>query len=502
MSAERPGSPRREVDALTVLRGRLVPGLADGPEGASGPAGPGEIPDGLVVLAGSRIRWAGPVDRLDPETADELLGMAGAPAPRDADPAEADLAAGKPGRGEQSARDELLARAESVPLILPGLVDLHCHGGGGFAFGTDADSSRQAARFWARHGTTSVTASLVTAPAAELTRQVEQLRPLVEAGELAGIHLEGPFLTPQMCGAQDPRALIHGSADLLDQWIRAGQDPDASSHGPGALRTITLAPDVPGFAEVLSVCRARGVVPSIGHTAATAEQVRAALDGPDGAGLWTATHLFNRMPPLGHREPGPVPVLMRRAAANPRETVLELIADGVHLDPEIIRWVFATVGAEGIALITDSMAAAGMPDGDYILGSLEVEVRDGQARLTGSTQNPGALAGGTSTALGNLRRCVSWGIPLHQAVRASAGVPARVLGLTDRGSVTAGNRADLLITDPELNLLRVYQAGERLDPAVSPTAGHPAAPDPTASLPTAAAHQPTPPEPTSPQEGR
>ena len=430
-------------DALTILRGRLIP-AQDG-EAA-------EIPEGLVLLQGSAIRWAGPAAEVP----------AGLCSPR------------------------VLAQAEEVPLILPGLVDLHCHGGHGHTFGKDPEGARATAGFWARQGTTSVTASLVTAPTEELTRQITALRPLVESGELAGLHLEGPFLAPKMSGAQDPHSLIHGSAELLDQWIEAGRP--ASPHGGGprphpkgaaatppsversisrsdsAVRTITLAPEIPGFGEVLRVCRAHGVVPSIGHTAATAAQVRAALEGPEGPGPWTATHLFNRMAPLSHRKPGPVPVLMCRAMEDPRNTTLELIADGVHLDPEIIRWVFAMVGADSVALITDSMAAAGMPDGTYALGAMEVEVREGQARLTGQIANPGALAGGTSTSLGNLRRCVAWGIPLPDAVRAASATPARILGLTDRGSITAGHRADLLITDENLTPLRVYWAGQRVQP--------------------------------------
>ncbi|MHA7296439.1 N-acetylglucosamine-6-phosphate deacetylase [Pseudarthrobacter sp. MDT3-1] len=399
------------------LRGRLVTGLP----------GAAVIDDGTVVMAGGNIVWCGP-------TSDLPVGF------------DADL--------------------RQVPLILPGLVDVHCHGAVGHTFSADADGARLAAGHHAAQGTTSVLASLVSAPSQVLLEQIEVLRDLVQDGTLAGLHLEGPFITTSMCGAQDPAAIIDGDPALLQQWLEAGR---------GTVRSLTLAPETPHFAELVQLCREHGVVPSLGHTAATASRTREALGGVDGGvgGLWSATHLFNRMPPLGHRTPGPIAVLLQAAEQSPGQVVLELIADGVHLDPEIVRMVFGLVGPRSIALITDAMAAAGMSDGHYTLGSLDVLVQDRVARLAGTADagpaaapdaGPGAIAGATSHLLENVRRCVEWGVPLADAVVAASSTPARLMGL-DRpnpnrvGAIAAGCRADVLVTTEELELVQAYRAG-------------------------------------------
>jgi N-acetylglucosamine-6-phosphate deacetylase len=397
------------------LRGRLVTGLpADG-----------VIDDGTVVMADGTIRWCGPTS---------------------------DLPAG------------LDAGIRQVPLILPGLVDVHCHGAVGQTFSADAEGARLAAAHHAAEGTTSVLASLVSAPSGVLLEQIAVLRDLVQDGTLAGLHLEGPFITKSMCGAQDPAAIIDGDPALLEQWLKAGR---------GTVRSLTLAPETPHFVELVRICRDFGVVPSLGHTNATAELTREVLAVE--AGTWSATHLFNRMPPLGHRAAGPVAVLLQAAEKSPGQVVLELIADGVHLDPEIVRMVFGLVGPESIALITDAMAAAGMSDGHYTLGSLDVLVRDRVARLapaaadTAAGEEPAAIAGATSFLLENLRHCVEWGIPLADAVAAASSTPARLMGL-DRvgkdqkgparvGAIAAGYRADVLVATEELELVQAYRAG-------------------------------------------
>ncbi|WP_104175059.1 N-acetylglucosamine-6-phosphate deacetylase [Arthrobacter sp. Y81] len=411
------------------LRGRLV----------TGRTGDGVIDDGTVVIAGGRILWCGPTAEL---------------------PAGVDV------------------ETTRVPLILPGLVDVHCHGAVGHTFSADAEGARRAAGYHAAQGTTSVLASLVSAPSDVLLEQIAVLRELVQDGTLAGLHLEGPFITRSMCGAQDPAAIIDGSPEFLKEWLEAGQ---------GTVRSITLAPETAHFAELVSLCRAYRVVPSLGHTDATAAGTREALGGSSGgaAGLgadggpWSATHLFNRMPALGHRTPGPIPVLLQAARQSPDRMVLELIADGVHLDPEIVRMVFDLVGPDSIALITDAMAAAGMSDGHYTLGSLDVLVQDRVARLVpdGHDAHPGAIAGATSLLLENVRRCVDWGIPLADAVTAASATPARLMGLDRPGSdqpgsdqpgsdqvgvLAAGYRADVLVTTEELELLQAYRAGTPL----------------------------------------
>lgn len=370
------------------------------------------IEDGVVRVAGGRIQWCGPA-------------------------VEAPAA--------------VTARALQVPMVLPGLVDVHCHGAVGHTFSADAQGARRAAGHHAAQGTTSVIASLVSAPAHVLLEQITVLRELVHEGTLAGLHLEGPFLAGTMCGAQDPEAIIDGDPVLLQQWLEAGQ---------GTVRSITVAPETARFPELVALCRDHGVVPSLGHTAATAARTRTALeDGPPGP--WAATHLFNRMPPLDHRVPGPIPVLLQAAQQVPGRMVLELIADGVHLDPEIVRTVFTLVGPASIALITDAMAAAGMADGPYTLGTLEVVVVDGVARLAPVRPGApvGAIAGGTSRLLENVRRCVQWGIPIADAVAAASSSPARLMGLTQAGVLAAGHRADLVITDDDLGVLAVHRAG-------------------------------------------
>ena len=401
------------------LRGRLV----------TGRTGDGVIDDGTVVIAGSSIMWAGPTTEL---------------------PAGVDV------------------ETTQVPLILPGLVDVHCHGAVGHTFSADAEGARRAAGYYAAQGTTSVLASLVSAPPDVLLEQIAVLRALVQDGTLAGLHLEGPFITKSMCGAQDPAAIIEGDPGLLKEWFEAGQ---------GTVRSLTLAPETAHFEELVALCRDFRVVPSIGHTDATAARTRDALASDDGR--WSATHLFNRMPPLGHRAPGPIPVLLQAARQSPDRMVLELIADGVHLDPEIVRMVFSLVGPGSIALVTDAMAAAGMSDGLYTLGSLDVRVQDRVARLVTSTDDahPGAIAGATSLLLENVRRCVGWGVPLADAVTAASVTPAHLMGLDQPdssqadssqagsaqiGSLTAGNRADVLVTTEELDLVQVYKAGTPL----------------------------------------
>jgi N-acetylglucosamine-6-phosphate deacetylase len=368
------------------------------------------------------------------------------------------------------------ADIRQVPLILPGLVDVHCHGAVGRTFSADPEGARRAAAHHAARGSTSVLASLVSAPSQVLLEQIAVLRELVQDGTLAGLHLEGPFITKSMCGAQDPAAIIDGDPALLRQWLEAGH---------GTVRSLTLAPETPHFAELVRLCRDYGAVPSLGHTNATAELTREALAGDPGSdrgagaseGPWSATHLFNRMPPLAHREAGPVAVLLQAAGQSPGQVVLELIADGVHLDPEIVRMVFSLVGPRSIALITDAMAAAGMSDGHYTLGSLDVLVQDQVARLapaagaadTVEQEEPGAIAGATRFLLENVRRCVEWGIPLADAVAAASSTPARLMGL-DRagedqlgtarvGAIAAGYRADVLVATEELELLQAYRAG-------------------------------------------
>jgi N-acetylglucosamine-6-phosphate deacetylase len=398
-SARGTASPRELVRGDLVASGRLVK-------------------DAVVLVEGERVAWVGPAASW-PGASGELP-----------DPA--------PGR-----------------LVLPGLVDVHCHGGAGHGFPeADADGMRAACDHHLGHGTTTLLGSLVSAPAAVLAQRIRAVLPLVAAGHLAGIHLEGPFLSAARCGAQDPRSIVPGDPDLLRRLIDAGQ---------GAIRSMTLAPETPGVTELLGILATADVTPSFGHTDASAAATRAAIAGVGGRRLG-ATHLFNGMPPLHSRAPGPVAACLAAAARG--AMVVELIGDGVHLADETVAMVFDLVGAGQIALTTDAMAAAGMPDGRYPLGPMTVDVVAGVARLASDSGTPGAIAGGTARLLDVLRRAVhDAGVPLPDAVTAATSTPARLLGLeSEVGDVVAGRRADLLITDTALLPIGVLRAGRWIAP--------------------------------------
>lgn len=326
-------------------------------------------------------------------------------------------------------------------VVVPGFVDLHCHGGGGASFGTDEDGSARAAAFHAAHGTTTQLASLVTLAPDELARSVRALSPLLDDGVLAGVHLEGPWLAADRCGAHDPALL---------------RDPDPAELGAlldtGAVAMVTLAPELPGGLDAVAAVAAAGALAAVGHTTAGHDLTRRALD----AGARVGTHLFNAMGPLHHRDPGPAGALL----ADPR-AVVELISDGVHVHPAL--WEIVAGAAPGrVAAVTDAMAAAGMPDGDYRLGGLAVEVSGGVARRPGGT-----IAGSTATADALFRNVVAAhpgprSAALARAVAWTSGTPAGLLGRGDIGHLRPGARADLVLLDPDLRVEAVFQAREWL----------------------------------------
>ncbi|MFI6239006.1 N-acetylglucosamine-6-phosphate deacetylase [Micromonospora sp. NPDC050795] len=323
--------------------------------------------------------------------------------------------------------------------IVPGFVDMHTHGGGGHTFTTgDADEARAAADFHLAHGTTTLLASLVSSPFPLMRTATEAFAPLVEEGVLAGVHFEGPYLSATRCGAQNPEYLRDPSTDELTELIELGR---------GAVRMVTLAPERDGALEAIKLLTAQRVVAAVGHTDATYEQTRAAV----AAGASVGTHLFNGMRPVHHREPGPVVALLDAPTV-----ICELVADGIHLHDGMLTFVTATAGPDRAALITDAMAAAGMPDGEYELGGQAVTVADGVARLA----RDGAIAGSTLTMDAALRHAVNAGIPIADAARMVATTPARAIGLGDRvGSLQVGLRADLVVLDDDLNVVRVLRAG-------------------------------------------
>lgn len=322
--------------------------------------------------------------------------------------------------------------------VVPGFVDAHVHGGGGASFNTGgADAAAQVAAAHLGHGTTTMMASLVTDEPAAMDRSVRELAALVEEGLLAGIHLEGPWLSARHSGAHEPAHLADPAPDRVEALLAAGA---------GSIRMVTLAPELSGGLAAVRQLSAAGVVVAIGHTDATYDVARAALD----AGATVGTHLFNAMRGLHHREPGPVAALLEHPDA-----YVELIADGVHLHPAVLR--LAALAKPHLAvLVTDAMAAAAAEDGDYRLGPMEVAVRDGVARLADS----GAIAGSTLTMAAAVRHAVRVaGLPIADVVRAATATPAALLGLERVGSLRPGHFADLVVLDGGLTVQRVMRRG-------------------------------------------
>jgi N-acetylglucosamine-6-phosphate deacetylase len=330
--------------------------------------------------------------------------------------------------------------------VLPGLIDVHVHGGGGTSFteGT-ADDARKTAEFHRGHGTTNMLASLVTAPLADLEARAAMLAELADDGIIAGLHLEGPFLSPARRGAQDPGHMLAPDVAAFERLLAAAR---------GHLKIITLAPELPGATQVIQAATRAGVIVAVGHTDATADATLAAID----AGATHATHLFNGMRPLHHREPGAVGALLDRD-----EVTCEVIADGVHLHDIAIRLTARVKGPGRLVLVSDAMAGAGMPDGRYRLGSMQVTVAGGVARLLDDSAQVGAIAGSTATLAGVVRHAIAAGLPVPEVAAAASTTPARILGLADRtGALCPGLAADLVVCDDEFRPRAVMRQGEWL----------------------------------------
>jgi N-acetylglucosamine-6-phosphate deacetylase len=341
--------------------------------------------------------------------------------------------------------------------LLPGLVDAHTHGGAGGEFGPDPASARLAVDHHHRSGTTSLLGSLVSNRGDALIGGVVTCAAMVATGDLAGIHLEGPFLSMERRGAQNPAALCDVDTGLLEALVEAA----AGAGAPGSIAQMTFAPERPGATGLPGVLGTHAILGAIGHTDCDAETawsaLRASRDAAPRGGRPLVTHVFNGMPPLHHRTPGPVSACL--AAAGRGEAVLEVVGDGVHLAPATVRMLFDLIGAQGICLVTDAMAASGMPDGTYTLGGQDVVVSGRTARLVEGN----AIAGGVATLLDVVRWCVeSAGIPLLDAVRAASSTPSQTLGLGGIGSLAPGNLADVVVVDDDLSLHAVMRRGQWL----------------------------------------
>lgn len=320
--------------------------------------------------------------------------------------------------------------------LCPGFVDIHCHGGGGHSSEDGIEHVHGLADFHRRRGTTSLVVSLATAPFDELLARLDTIR-LARLADprILGAHLEGPFLDAGHRGAHDERLLLVPTPASVAELLRVAD---------GCLRQITLAPEH-ASPEVLDLLLDAGVRVAVGHTSATTDEAAAAYRR--GANL--LTHAFNGMPGIHHREPGPV------MAALAADATLELIADGVHVAPAVVRMLFRLAPCR-VALITDAMAAAGAADGDYRLGAHVVSVRDGIARLGEN----GSLAGSTLTlerAVQVAHRC---GVAVATAVEAATATPARAIGvLGEVGDLSLGSSADLVVLDQELRVAAVWSRG-------------------------------------------
>lgn len=315
--------------------------------------------------------------------------------------------------------------------VIPGLVDLHFHGCRGEDF-SDAtpDGLQVMADYELSRGVTYICPAGMTLGEDQLMRicrnAAEHRKHAAHGAELVGIHLEGPFLSEAKKGAQNGAYLHAPDAAMLHRLQEAAG---------GLVKLVTLAPELPGSLEFIHA--AEGITVSIGHTTADYETACMALD----AGARHVTHLYNAMPPFTHRAPGVI-----GAAFDHPDTRVELICDGVHIHPSVVRATFRLFGAERVILISDSLRAAGMPDGQYTLGGQDIIVKGNRGTLMDGV----TLAGSVTDLMGCLRQAVQFGIPVADAVRAASYNPAQVLGILDRaGSLEVGKEASLVLLNRE-----------------------------------------------------
>jgi N-acetylglucosamine-6-phosphate deacetylase len=325
-------------------------------------------------------------------------------------------------------------------VIAPGFVELQINGAYGSDFTTDAGSIVEVSARLPATGVTAFLPTIITSPFDGYPRLLAQSREAVRearGAEVLGVHLEGPYLSPRRPGAHDPSLLRAIDVDEILTWA-----------APDIVRIVTLAPELPGAFDAIRSLRARGMIVSAGHSAATYEEALAAFD----AGIVMGTHLYNAMSPLGQREPGLMGALLMSSVP------VDLIADGIHSHPAMLKLAYECKGAAGIAIVTDAMEAMGMPAGTYRLGDRTVTVDGTTARLA-----DGTLAGSILTLDGGVRKMVeATGCTLNEALAMVSSTPARIIGLTRKGRIAAGCDADLAILDATGSVAQTWARGEQV----------------------------------------
>lgn len=320
-------------------------------------------------------------------------------------------------------------------IAVPGFVDLQVNGFGGVDFlDADADGYRRAGEALLETGVTAYLPTLITSPEQQILAAMSEV-PVTEARpRILGMHLEGPFLSPNRLGTHEASSRRDPDLALLDRLLDSGP-----------VRMMTLAPELPGATELIDRLLERGVAVSLGHTDATAEQANAAFD----RGARSVTHLYNAMRPFLHRDPGIVGAALARD-----DVVVWIIVDGIHLAPETVR-VTWRAARERLALVTDAITGAGVADGSYSLGNVDVHVHEGTVRGP-----DGVLAGSVLTMIEAVRNLHALGVPLEDALVAASSTPARVLGDPSLGRIGIGLPADLVVLDDRLEIERVLVGGE------------------------------------------
>lgn len=316
-------------------------------------------------------------------------------------------------------------------VLIPGFIDIHCHGGGGSYF-SDESKVREVIQIHKDHGTTGIVASLVTQNINDLKSQIASLMPFYNSGEIIGIHLEGPYLSPARCGAHEPSLLTNPDVAEIKELLEMGA---------GAIAMITIAPELPGAIDAINFLSAAGVKVAIGHTDGDFKDAAAGTN----AGATIVTHFMNAM--SKERSEGSISSFV---LVDERLSV-ELILDGHHIQFETAQEIIQAIG-DRIVLVTDAMAAAGSHDGKYTIGKLKVKVENSIARL----ESNGVLAGSTLTMgaafINAIARC---GVSIEQAVSMSSTNPAKALGLKDRGSIAVGMRSNLLSYNSSIGTITV-----------------------------------------------